>query len=175
VAWAYRADCCATGVVVHCANPQKRTNAQGKEEPAVDSGRIGGLRRARSLPEQLGLAGLGAAAASFVYPMASHVTGLGLPCPLRALTGVPCPLCGMTTAATSLAAGDPRAALAANPFVLALAAGTLWMTALLVARAAGLAPAPVPWSRTARRRTHWAVALLAAASWLFELHRFGWI
>jgi hypothetical protein len=174
--------------VVHCANPQKRTNAQGEEEAAVHSGGIGGgrrtmldggrsgaLRRAWSLPEQFGLAGLGAVAASFVYPMASHATGLGLPCPLRTLTGVPCPLCGMTTAATSLAAGDPRAALAANPFVTVLAAGTLWMTALLVARAARLAPAPVPWSEAARRRARWAVALLAAASWVFELHRFGWI
>ena len=131
--------------------------------------------RVYSLPEQLGLAGVGATAASFVYPMASHATGLGLPCPLRTLTGVPCPLCGMTTAATSLAGGDPRAALAANPFVLVLAVGTLWMTALLAARAAGLAPAPVPWSEAARRRARWAVALLAAVSWAFELHRFGWI
>ncbi|HEX8859889.1 MAG TPA: DUF2752 domain-containing protein, partial [Actinomycetes bacterium] len=103
------------------------------------------MRRPRSVPEQLGLAGLGAAAASLVYPAASHATGIGLPCLLRTLTGVPCPLCGMTTAATSLAAGDPRAALAANPFVLLLAVGTLAMTALLAARAAGLAPAPVPW------------------------------
>jgi Protein of unknown function (DUF2752) len=171
--------------VVHCANPQKRTNAQVKEEAAVDSGQVGGARtgtgriegrrRARSVPEQLGLAGLGAAAASLVYPAASHATGIGLPCPLRTLTGVPCPLCGMTTAATSLAAGDPRAALAANPFVLLLAAGTLAMTALLAARAAGLAPAPVPWGPAARRRAWWAVALLAAASWAFQLHRFGWI
>jgi Protein of unknown function (DUF2752) len=142
----------------------------------VDSGRIdGGRHGARSVPEQLGLAGLGAAAASFVYPVASHATGLGLPCLLRTLTGVPCPLCGMTTAATSLAAGDPRAALAANPFVLVLAAGTLGMTAMLAARAAGLAPVPVPWSPAAQRRACWAVALLAAASWAFQLHRFGLI
>jgi Protein of unknown function (DUF2752) len=187
--------------VVHCANPQKRTNAQVKEEAAVNSSQVGGARigagrigagriegrrtggapvgggrrRAHSVPEQLGLAGLGAAAASFVYPMASHATGLGLPCLLRALTGVPCPLCGMTTAATSLAGGELRAALAANPFVLLLAAGTLGMTALLAARAAGLAPAPVPWSPAGRRRAWWVVALLAAASWAFQLHRFGWI
>jgi hypothetical protein len=170
--------------VVHCANPQKRTNAQVKEEAAVDSGRRArsapeqlrlAMRRPHSVPEQLGLAGLGATAASLVYPVASHATGIGLPCPLRTLTGVPCPLCGMTTAATSLAAGDPRAALAANPFVLLLAAGTLAMTALLAARAAGLAPAPVPWGPAARRRAWWAVTLLAAASWAFQLHRFGWI
>ena len=147
----------------------------GARHTTAGGARAGALRRTWSLPEQLGLAGLGAVAASFVYPMASHATGLGLPCPLRTLTGVPCPLCGMTTAATSLAAGDPRAALAANPFVTVLAAGTLWMVALLAARAAGLASAPVPWSGAARRRARWAVALLAAASWVFELHRFGWI
>jgi ribose/xylose/arabinose/galactoside ABC-type transport system permease subunit len=142
----------------------------------VGEKRIGGaILRPHSVPEQLGLAGVAAAAASFVYPAASHATGLGLPCPLRTLTGVPCPLCGMTTAATGLAAGDLRAALAANPFVLALAAGTLCMSVLLAVRAAGLAPAPAPWSRTARRRAWWAVALLAAASWAFQLHRFGWL
>ncbi len=138
-------------------------------------GSSGAIRRPHSVPEQLGLAGLAAAAASFVYPAASHATGLGLPCPLRTLTGVPCPLCGMTTAATGLAAGDPRAALAANPFVLVLAVGTLCMTLLLAARAVGLAPAPAPWSPAARQRAWWAVGVLAAASWAFQLHRFGWI
>jgi len=133
------------------------------------------FRRAHSVPEQLGLAGVGAAAASFVYPAVSHATGLGLPCMLRTLTGIPCPLCGMTTAATGLAAGHLRTALAANPFVLALAAGTLWMTVLLAARAVGLAAAPAPWSDAARRRTWWAVGVLAAASWSFQLHRFGWV
>ena len=137
-------------------------------------GLTGPVRRPRSVPEQLGLAGLAAAAAAFVYPAASHATGLGLPCPLRTLTGIPCPLCGMTTAATGLAAGHPRAALAANPLVLVLAAGTLCMTVLLAARTVGLLPAPAPWGQGARRRAWWAVGLLAAASWAFQLHRFGW-
>jgi hypothetical protein len=146
----------------------------------VESGGIAGrlasaARRPHSLPEQLGLTGLGAAAAAYVYPAVSHATGLGLPCPLRTLTGVPCPLCGMTTAATSLAAGDLRAAIAANPFVLLLAGGTLLMTALLLARALGRAPSPRPWPPGARRRVRWAVAVLAAASWAFQLHRFGWV
>ena len=135
----------------------------------------GSIRRAHSVPEQLGLAGLGAAAASFAYPAVSHATGLGLPCLLRTLTGIPCPLCGMTTAATGLAGGDARGALAANPLVLVLAVGTLCMTVLLAARALGLAPAPAPWSHATRRRAWWAVGVLAAASWAFQLHRFGWI
>jgi hypothetical protein len=133
------------------------------------------IRRAHSVPEQLGLAGMGAAAASFVYPAVRHATGLGLPCPLRTVTGIPCPLCGMTTAATGLATGDLRAALAANPFVLALVAGTLCMTVLLAARAVGLAPAPAPWGPAARRRAWWAIGMLAAASWAVQLHRFGWV
>ena len=132
-------------------------------------------RRSHSLPEQLGLVGLAAVAASFAYPAASRATGLGLPCPLRTLTGVPCPLCGMTTAATSLSAGDLGAAMAANPFVLLLAAGTLVMTGLLVARAIGWLAPPAPWPETARRRALWAISLLVAASWAFQLHRFGWI
>jgi Protein of unknown function (DUF2752) len=139
----------------------------------ANAGILASARRAHSVPEQLGLAGIGAAAASFVYPALSHATGLGLPCPLRTLTGIPCPVCGMTTAATGLAAGDARVALVANPFVLVLAAGTLWMTALLAARMVGLAPTPAPWSRAARRRAWWAVGVLAAASWAFQLHRFG--
>jgi hypothetical protein len=81
----------------------------------------------------------------------------------------------MTTAATGLATGDLRAALAANPFVLALVAGTLCMTVLLAARAVGLAPAPAPWGPAARRRAWWAIGMLAAASWAVQLHRFGWV
>jgi hypothetical protein len=146
----------------------------------VESGGIAGrvasaASRAHSLPEQLGLTGLAATAAAFAYPAVSRATGLGLPCPLRTLTGVPCPLCGMTTAATSLAAGDLGASVAANPFVLLLASGTLLMTALLAARALGWVAPPAAWTETARRRVWWAVGLLVAASWAFQLHRFGWI
>jgi Protein of unknown function (DUF2752) len=131
--------------------------------------------RPRTVPEQLGLAGLGAAAASFVYPTLSRQTGIGLPCPLRALTGVPCPMCGMTTAATGLAAGDLEAALAANPFVLVLAGLTLLMAVLMAARAAGLAPPAAQWPAARRRQAYWAIAALLASSWAFQLHRFGWV
>ena len=133
------------------------------------------LGRPCSTPEHLGLTGLGMTAAAFVYPSVSHATGLGLPCPLRTLTGVPCPMCGMTTAATALAGGRLHDALAANPFVLVLAAGTLVMVLLLAARLAGVAPSPVPWSARRRRGFALLVGVLAAASWIFELHRFGWV
>jgi hypothetical protein len=140
----------------------------------------GGPARARdprryrpgSVPEQLGLLGLAAAA---VVPAASRATGFGLPCPLRALTGIPCPLCGMTTAATGLAAGDLPAAVAANPFVFLLAGLTVCMAVLMGARALGLAGPPAQWPVSRRRQAYWVTALLAALSWAFQLHRFGWL
>jgi hypothetical protein len=110
----------------------------------VDQGiaraRLAASWRPRSVPEQLGAAGLGAAGAAGAYQVALGGEGLWLPCPLRTLTGIPCPLCGMTTAATGLASGDLGAAMAANPFVLLLAGFTLVMAAMMVARAVGLAP-----------------------------------
>jgi hypothetical protein len=134
-----------------------------------------GAWRPRSVPEQLGVAGLGAAGAAVAYQALSRGQGLGLPCPLRTLTGVPCPLCGMTTAATGLAGGDLGAALAANPFVLALAGFTLVMAALMAARAVGWLAPPAQWPDTRRRQGYWVVGVLAAVSWAFQLHRFGWV
>jgi hypothetical protein len=131
--------------------------------------------RPGSTAERLGLTGLAAAGASFAYPALSRATGLQAPCLLRLLTGIPCPFCGMTTAATSLAAGDPAAALAANPFVLVLVAFTALMAGLIVARALGLARPPRPWTPL-QRRAAWSVGVvLAVASWTFQLHRFGWV
>ncbi|OLB66396.1 MAG: hypothetical protein AUI10_02800 [Actinobacteria bacterium 13_2_20CM_2_72_6] len=124
-----------------------------------------------SVPERLGVAGLGAAAAAFAYPSIVRVTGFGLPCPLRTLTGVPCPLCGMTTAATSLAAGRPDAALAANPFLYGLAVLVLAGAGLVAVRGLGLTGPPRPWPAAGRRPVSWVVAGLAAASWLYQLHR----
>lgn len=53
---------------------------------------------------------------------ANALTGLGLPCPWRALTGTLCPLCGSTTMGTHLLRGDLAGAWTANPFVLVLLA-----------------------------------------------------
>jgi hypothetical protein len=145
----------------------------------VDQGsaraRLGAGWRPRSVPEQLGVAGLGAAGAAAAYQLALGGRGLWLPCPLRTLTGVPCPLCGMTTAATALASGDLGAALAANPFVLVLAGFTLVMAVVMAARAAGWLPGAAQWPASRRRHSYWTVAVLAAASWVFQLHRFGWV
>jgi hypothetical protein len=135
---------------------------------------VGSLRYL-SVPERLGVFGLAAGAAVTVYPAVSRATGVGLPCPLRTLTGIPCPGCGMTTAATGLVAGDIATALAANPFILGLAVLALVAPPLLAARAAGLVGPPVVWSDPARRRVSWAVGLLALVSWSYQLHRFGYL
>ena len=134
-----------------------------------------GAWRPSSVPEQLGVAGLGAAGAAAAYQAALGGVGLWLPCPLRTITGIPCPLCGMTTAATELASGDLGAALAANPFVLVLAGFTLVMAVLMAARALGWAPGAAQWPASRRRQGYWVAAVLAAASWAFQLHRFGWV
>ncbi|HVQ96482.1 MAG TPA: DUF2752 domain-containing protein [Mycobacteriales bacterium] len=135
----------------------------------------GRASRAYSIPERLGRAGLGGTVAAFAYPVLTSHTPLALPCPLRTLTGVPCPACGMTTAATRLAAGELRPALAANPFVLPLAVLTATMAVLLGARLLGVAPPPAPWPPGRRRNVRRAVGILFGVSWLYQLHRFGWI
>jgi Protein of unknown function (DUF2752) len=134
-----------------------------------------GAWRPGSVPEQLGLAGLGATGLAVAYQATMGGDGLWLPCPLRTLTGVPCPLCGMTTAATGLAAGDLGAALAANPFVLVLAGFTLLMAVVMAARALGWIAGAAQWPASRRRQSYWVAGLLAAASWAFQLHRFGWV
>ena len=132
--------------------------------------------RPTSTPERLGATLLAAAVATLAYPTVSRLTGLHAFCPLRSLTGVPCPFCGMTTAATALAAGRLEAALEANPFVLLLAGFAAAMAALMGARALGLAPPPAaPWPPGRQRLAWWAAGALALASWLVQLRRFSWL
>jgi hypothetical protein len=85
----------------------------------------------------------------------------GVPCPLRTLTGVPCPMCGMTTAVKAVCTGHVRASIGANPFGLVAVAVAV---ALLVRP--GVRSVRVP-----------AMLVVAAAvtSWVWELHRFGFV
>lgn len=84
--------------------------------------------------------------------------GVGIPCPLRTLTGVPCPFCGLTTSVRSIMGGRFGAGLRAAPlgYVVVVVA---------LASVVGLAP-----KRFALPRVAIAVAL--AAEWVFELARF---
>jgi hypothetical protein len=59
--------------------------------------------------------------------------------------------------------------------VLVLLAGTLVANALLALRLAGVAATPAAWPVRRRRIARIVVGVLAVASWLFQLHRFGWM
>lgn len=129
-----------------------------------------------SVPEHITLFSAGAAAVGSVYPMImAHTGGQGIPCPLRALTGVPCPFCGLTTSAVALTHGEWATAARTSPLaylVAILAVGTI---PILLARTAGFASAPRPASESTRRRITWAAYVIVALSWLFQLHRYGFI
>lgn len=84
-----------------------------------------------------------------------------LPCPLRAATGVPCPFCGCTTAIEAVMHASPRSAVAASPLGVLAAAFAVF----LVVRPR--------WSRT--HVPIWLLILLAGASWVFELGRYGFL
>ncbi|HVF14232.1 MAG TPA: DUF2752 domain-containing protein, partial [Acidimicrobiales bacterium] len=85
--------------------------------------------------------------------------GVGLPCPLRSLTGVPCPFCGMQTSVKATVAGDVGQAVAANPGGLVL---VLLAVLVLAIRPATIRLPPLP-----------VVAAALGAMWGFELVRFG--
>jgi hypothetical protein len=81
----------------------------------------------------------------------------------------------MTTATVAMTHGDWAGAAGANPFVY-LVAGLVAVTApVMVARVAGLVPAPRPWSAAGRQRAGRVMAGVVALSWLFQLHRFGFL
>lgn len=119
--------------------------------------------------------GVGAAVIAPIYPIVAGAVGTGLPCPLRAITGVPCPGCGLTTAVISLARGDAVAAFVANPFVFGLLAITVIGLVALAARGVGLAAAPRAWPQPARNRCGQAMTVVACVSWLYQMHRVGFI
>ncbi len=91
------------------------------------------------------------------------LTGLGVPCPFRTVTGWLCPFCGGTRAGAALLTGDLAGAWAANP--LLLIAATLvgvrmlgWIAELIREPRATCSPRWVPWALT-RRWGWWAGAI----------------
>jgi ribose/xylose/arabinose/galactoside ABC-type transport system permease subunit len=113
------------------------------------------------------------AGAAAVWPAVTDSTGVGLPCPLRALTGVPCPFCGLTTAAIALVRGRVVTAFGANPLIFGLGVLAVAVGPLIVLRALGVLSVPQAWPSRRRRRWGRLAVLVAAASWLFQLHRLG--
>ena len=92
----------------------------------------------------------------------------GALCPLRRLTGVPCPFCGSTTVFMEAGAGHWLAALAANPVTV--------VAALIFLAAPLLALDPIATVVRLPARALWVGgAVLLAGSWLWELHRFGFL
>jgi hypothetical protein len=129
-----------------------------------------------SVPEHITMAGFGAGLVGSVYPMImAHTGGQGIPCPLRTLTGVPCPFCGLTTATVALTHGQWATAASTSPLAYLVAGLVLGTAPVLVARAAGVASPPRPWSESARKRARYVVAVVVAMSWVFQLHRYGFL
>lgn len=92
----------------------------------------------------------------------------GALCPLRRVTGVPCPFCGSTTVFMEAGAGHWGAALAANPVTV--------VAALVFLAAPLLALDPVATLSRLPSRLLWiGGGLLLAGSWLWQLHRFGFL
>ena len=83
---------------------------------------------------------------------------VGVPCPLRTLTGVPCPFCGVTTSIRQVFLGRFHAAVAAAPLGLVVMAGAL-------ATLLRLTPSEL-------RIPRWALVAGLGAEWVFELVRF---
>jgi hypothetical protein len=129
--------------------------------------------RTFSVPERVGGFGLLVGVGAALWPVVTGHTGVGLPCPLRTLTGVPCPVCGMTTAAVALVRGQVGAAFSANPMIFGLAALAVAVGPLVVLRATGALKPPEPWPAARRRWAERLIWPLALASWLFQLHRLG--
>ena len=132
------------------------------------TGAVGILAPVRPSPRTAALR-LGAMAAASVAAAWVHQNhDPGALCPLRRLTGVPCPFCGSTTVFMEAGAGHWGAALTANPVTV--------VAALVFLAAPLLAIDPIATLSRLPSRLLWiGGGLLLAGSWLWQLHRFGFL
>ena len=127
----------------------------------------GVIGRTEAAIQVAGLGGLLAAGLALAY------TSLKIPlfCPLRAATGVPCPFCGMTTGTVAVLQGNIGAALAANPFSLAVppvVVGGIFSRLHMIFRDRPRRE----WSPVVRKAAMWVFFSALMGSWIFQLFRF---
>lgn len=115
-------------------------------------------QRATSRLLAVGAFGLFGAGLSLTY----RITGWGLPCPWRSVTGTLCPLCGATHAGSELLSGNVAAAWSDNPFVLSVGAIVAVLTVFWAVEALGGPAARLP--GLLRRPGLWWGALFVAAA-----------
>ncbi|WP_055591172.1 DUF2752 domain-containing protein [Peterkaempfera griseoplana] len=116
-------------------------------------------------PLQVLVRAAGAAAAALAVSRLHRAHDPGALCLLRRFTGVPCPACGSTTVFIEAGQGHWTAALTANPFTVVIGLCLL------------LAPLGLGrhwWSAPVRRRNA-LIGTVAALSWCWQLHRYGFL
>jgi len=136
----------------------------GVPVPPVPRRPVRTARDPKGTAVRIGALSLLAVAAAAVHQHADP----GVLCPLRRLTGVPCPFCGSTTVFMEAGAGHWGAAVAANPFTVVA------VIVFLFSPAFGF-DAPDRWTRLPVRLRWIAGAVVLGASWLWQLHRFGFV
>jgi hypothetical protein len=139
-------------------------SASGPAWPPAREAPRSPARRLLASFDRLALAGVCSVGAAWVHEHHDP----GALCPLRRLTGLPCPMCGSTTVFMEAGAGHWGAALTANPFTV------LSFLAFLAVPLARIDPVTV-WARMPARPRFALLGVVLALSWLWQLHRFGFL
>ena len=121
-------------------------------------------QRLRTSGGRLALAAVCSVGAAWVHE--NHDPGAL--CPLRRLTGIPCPLCGSTTVFMEAGAGHWTAALTANPL-------TVLVFIVFLAAPLALIDPVASWAALPARRRNILLGVVLALSWVWQLHRFGFV
>jgi hypothetical protein len=120
--------------------------------------------RLRTCAGRLGLAATCSLGAAWIHEHHDP----GALCPLRRLTGIPCPVCGSTTVFMEAGAGHWTAALTANPF-------TVLAFIVFLAAPLTLIDPVASWANLPARRRNVLLAAVLTFSWVWQLHRFGFV